>query len=138
MKRWIPKVMGIVLGLALGWGAADWFTNASPTAARSILAADHVEATAQSEPAKTAVEGGASEYPTGFHRRPLSHEDTIDPAQRNAWNLVPKNTDIRFMPYVLFGMGGLFLTALIVGPFVKKPAEPAADAHGHGDGGHAH
>lgn len=115
MKRWTLKLLGIVLGMSIGWMAAGWMT-------RDTLASDH-----------------RADHPSLEHADDKPHDD---PGAAGLAALVPQADDVPWLGPMLTALVGLFAAAVVIGiPSLKyqTPVSPqAAPSAGHDDHGDAH
>lgn len=97
MKRTIARVLGISLGIALGWVAAGQLPDVSATFAEDTHAATGKHA---ADPARD----GTAHGPQG-----------ADAGQRAARQLVPGPQDAPFYGPMLWAVAALFILAVVLG-----------------------
>ena len=95
MKRWHRRLLGVVVGLVLGWTAAGWI-DAGPRGYAEGASGDHAEQT---------HDPGSSHGPT-------------------AGEQLARHAELAWLPYVLGATVGLFIAAAVFGPWAMRFAGP--------------
>lgn len=106
MKRIRKRVIGVAIGLALGWMAQGyWQAWQSPAAAQSVPAV-HADAAHHQGPRD------ASAYSTS--------ENVLPPLAVGSSQLIPVDRDIPWLGVALVTAMGLFAAAIVLGPLVSR------------------
>jgi len=135
MIQFRRRVLGVTIGLALGWSAAGYWSSTTLAQEPDPHHQDHHWVDVTSEGVHDPIPHPATH--TGEHD---AHSQELDQGQQAAAQLVPHPGQVDWYPSVLMALGGLFAAAVVLGvPALKlaapDKAEPAND-DSHTGAGH--